>query len=536
MAATTPYIRDAPFLHRIWKGAVDVFSPPANGDRSVADDQSPRAIKRRRTADELAGYAPLGPLGPLFHFPPLDGFEKALRIEVLKIGRGDGYRPSQNGLLNGSPVKKETPVIRARCKILICTWKPGVECRVLHCDSQICTVREFRDSNDVCRNARVYLPQPFEIAADKLYVQRDDDKGFELADTYLVIAELESAGDPHWPPRFLLQGQENLTMPSTPLRQWVLTSQITYKFVKGRETPRVKIRKRTNDETETDLRMDMDLRWSSCTSFGDSIRGLDEMTPPSLNAADVPGGVLEPLTNGHVNGRTEGLLNGQTRDPGDGMLDDDDDEIDGEATTPSRSLRTRDKPQNYNLKLLSDKARGKEAKERKRRKAAEGCAVGYGHIIWKLPVCDEVVLENWSCIRCFATHSSYDQLKAHTTLHPELHFSFEYNARGDELVVVSKHGQHGQYGQRTPRSSRSAEPPDPDSSDEPESDDDEHSWPLGTSLPVSGERSERRPRQAVDGLPLTVVTATAAVAHGMGQARQAQGYKAGNSHDQAARL
>lgn len=506
MAATTPYIRDAPFLHRIWKGAVEVFSPSGNGDRSVAGDQSPRAIKRRRTTDEPLGLSGYAPLGSLFRFPALDSFEKVLRIEVLKIGRGDGYRPPQDGLLNGSPVKKETPVIRARCKILICTWKPGVECRVLHCDSQICTVREFRDSNDVCRNARVYLPQPFEIAADKLCVQRDDDKGFELADTYLVIAELESAGDPNWPPRVLLQGQENLTTPSTPLRQWVLTSQITYKFRKGRETPRVKIRKRTNDETETDLRMDMDLRWGSCTSFGDSIRSLDDMTPPGAKSEDVPGGVLEPLTNGHVNGRTEGLVNGHAREHGEGMLDDDDDEIDGEATTPSRSLRTRGKPQNYNLKLLSDKARGKEAKERKRRKAAEGGAVAYGHIIWKLPVCDEVPLENWSCIRCFATHSSYEQLKAHTTLHPELHFSFEYNARGDDLVVVSRHGQqgpHAQYGQRTPRSSRSAEPPDPDSLDEHESDDDEHSWPLGTSLPVSGKRPGRGPSRGADEFSLT---------------------------------
>ena len=454
---------------------------------------------------------------------------------MLQIGRGDGYRPSQNGLPNGSPVKKETPVIRARCKILICTWKPGVECRVLHCDSQICTVREFRDSNDVCHNARVYLPQPFEIAADKLYVQRDDDKGFELADTYLVIAELESAGDPNWPPRFLLQGQENLTMPSTPLRQWVLTSQITYKFVKGRETPRVKIRKRTNDETETDLRMDMDLRWSSCTNFGDGIRSRNEMTPPGVKAADVSGGVLEPLTNGHVNGRAEGLVNGHTQEHSDVMLDDDD-EIDGEATTPSRSLRTRGKPQNYNLKLLSDKARGKAAKERKRRKAAEGGAVEYGHIIWKLPVSDEVVLENWSCIRCFATHSSYEQLKAHTTLHPEFRFSFQYNARGDEVVEVFKQGPHGQYGQRTPRSSRSAEPPDPDSSDEPESGDDEHSWPLGTSVPVSGERPEGRPRRRVDGFPLTAVTASGAAAYGVGQAREAQGDEAGHPHDQAASL
>ncbi|KAI1471308.1 uncharacterized protein F4812DRAFT_413502 [Daldinia caldariorum] len=447
MATITPYKRELPFIHRAWKTAVDHLSPygmgiklsSTNGDNIVSDEHGSRAPKRRRIEDSPE----LTPNGAVSHLLPenYNDFEKALRVEILQITHKDSSNFRSSNLLNGtgSPAKKDTPTIRIRCKLSIFRLRGSKEVRILHCDSQICNLRVFRDADDVCRRARIYLSSPFHVPADKIFVERDDGNGFNLDDSYLVQAELESAGDPYWPPVDLLPKEEAQGDVSSKLRHWVLTSQVIYRFEKHRASTPVKIRKRVGHEIATELMMDMDLRWSTCHRARSTTEV--EVSPPETKAS-IPKGALEPLTNGHVNGRTDNATNGVLKDDQDILIEEDDDHED--AATPSRSLRTREK-QNYNLKLLSDKARGKERKERKQRKLAENRSQN-GQVTWVLPQTGEVVLKNYQCIRCYAAHPSMNQLVEHVKVHYEFKYDFDMSS---SRISISHHGQE------TPRRSSS---------------------------------------------------------------------------------
>lgn len=466
MATPTSYKRESPFLQRVWKSVFDPFSS-VNGDKPGPGDQTPRPQKRRRiTGDSLDPTAAVA-VAPLFRDPSESG-ERALRVEVLRIGlREFHHGHDANGLMNGngSPVKKDNPiiVIRARCRLTILRYVPKVEMRAIYCDSQTCDLKVFRDSDGVCRTARVYLQQPFQVAADKIFVERDDGQGFTLADDYLIQTELESAGDPNWPPFDLLQSQDHRPSAS-PSRQWVISSRFVYRYSKGRMSNPVDLRKSAGDSVKTDLEMDMDLRWSTISTVGHSMRPSAESTPSMERPLQSqPNGALEPLTNGHINGRAESVVNGHTSHDDQAGMDEEDG--DGDAVTPSRSLRMRGKQQTYNLKLLSDKARGKELKERKKRKDAARTA-DLGQITWLLPAGGRVALENWTCIACFSGHPSFERLKAHIIEHTQFKFTAAHSPRGGWRIAVAPHDQE------TPQAIRTAdflEPPSPDGG-EPEED------------------------------------------------------------------
>jgi hypothetical protein len=452
MAATTPLKRESPFLQRVWKSVFDPFTS-VNGDKPGSGDKIPRATKRRRITEDSLDPGANVAVPPLFR-DPSESAERALRIEVLRIGRHESHHGHDaNGLMNGndSPVKKDNPimVIRARCRLTILRYVPKVEMRALYCDSQTCELKVFRDPDGICRTARVYLQQPFQVAADKIYIERDDGQGFALADDYLIQTELESAGDPNWPPCDLLQGHEQ--WPShTPPRQWVVSSRFVFRYPKSRMSTPVDLRKSAGDSVKTDLEMDTDLRWSILSANGHLARPSAESTPSMdrLSQSQL-NGALESLTNGHINGRAESLLNGHASRDGHLGMDDEDGDGDGDAVTPSRSLRLRGK-QTYNLKQLSDKARGKEFKERKKRKDA-GRTTESGRVTWIVPQGARVVLEHWTCIACFSGHSSFEHLKAHVTQHTHLKFTLDHTPRGGWRIAVAPHGEE------TPQAIQSAD-------------------------------------------------------------------------------
>lgn len=454
MATVTPYKRELPFIHRTWKSAVDSLSQygrkltTANGDSPVNGDEGPRMAKRRRLDDDSLESALNGAMDHLLP-ETLDDFEKVFRVQVLKIIRNGTPAFQAETLLNiaKSPAKKDTPSIRIRCRLTIYWYKdrPHREYRALYSDNQICTIKVFQDGDDPAPMARVYLATPFHIPAEKIYVERDDGKGFGLDDCYMIGVELESAGDPRWPPQDLLPKADAYDGVPDRRQHWVLSTQFIYRFDKHRWTSPVKLRKRAGEDLPTDFRIDTDLRWSTGHPMGTKAKlGLED-SPPDIKPSSI-NGALEPLTNGHVNGRVEHLANGYAKDAQDVMMMDDDEEPE-EATTPSRSLRHREK-QNYNLKLLSDKARGKERKERKRRKAAEEAEAEMkaGQVIWILPQAGRVISERFACLRCFAEHTSMAQLKEHLECHTD--YKHSYPPSGN-FVVISPHDQP------TPRISKS---------------------------------------------------------------------------------
>lgn len=430
MATISPYKRDSlPFIHRAWKSAVDhlpygmgIKLSTANGDTPINGDDVSRPVKRRRVVEASPEAARAVP-GRLLSENP-DDVEKALRIEVLSITRADTSNPRPANLHygNGSPEKKDIPVIKATCRVLVCEWGRPNLCRVLHCDSQICNFKVFRDSDDICRTARIYLPTPFQIPAGKLLIQRQDGRGFNLGDEYLIRVEIESAGDPKWPPVDLLpKGQANNEPDFGDPCRWILSAQLIYAFEKGRASGDVTIRKK-KEEVPLGLAMDMDLRWSTCHAAASPARFGDSAPPPDIKVNHLDR-ALEPLTNGYVNGRAESVPSDQrTAESERNGLAEDEEEHE-EATTPSRSLRTREK-QNYNLKLLSDKARGKERKERKRRKLATLERKG-GSVTWAVPLIGEFTLGNYHCIRCFATHSSMQMLQKHLEDHTDIMYTVD---------------------------------------------------------------------------------------------------------------
>ena len=447
MASVTPYKRELPFIHRTLKTALHALGgvspygrriPTANGDRPInGDEDHYRGVKRRRLDDD-SSESGLGLNGDLDHLiENIDDFEKVFRVEVLKIFQNGSPTFRAETLLNGakSPAKKDAPNIRVRCRLTIYLYKERGfrEYRALYSDNQICTIKIVQDGNGAIPMARIYLASPFHVPAEKIYVEREDDKGFGLDECYMIGVELESAGDPRWPPSELLPRPEAQDggQDGVPDRRkhWVLSTQFLYRFDKHRSTSPVKLRKRPGEDLPTDLRMDTDLRWSASPTVVTKLKGGQDDSPPNAKASNLDC-ALEPLTNGHVNGRVEALLDGHMKGASEITMEDEDEPE--EATTPTRSLRHREKNKTYNLKLLSDKARGKEKKERKRRKAAEAEARS-GQVAWILPSGQRVVLDNFSCLRCFAQHPSMSMLKEHLECHTD--YKHSYPAGGNSVMI-----------------------------------------------------------------------------------------------------
>ncbi|KAI0161577.1 hypothetical protein GGR57DRAFT_455249 [Xylariaceae sp. FL1272] len=439
-----------PNLHRTWRSTVTSTSPRGMGNKLSAqncdtpanENISPRPHKRRRVALEDSADAGTA-LAESLHCSAENGeddFEKAVRVEILSITRGNAAKPKPVNLHcgNGSPEKLDIPVLKARCKLTIFEHIPDDLSAILFCDSQICSFKMFRDSDDMCRTARIYLPAPFDIPLEKLSVQSDEG-GWRLAHEYLVRVEIEFSESGKWPPVDLLTKRELASLgPGNPHR-WNLCCTTLYVFGKGKHSGAVKIRKsaKTNDDCPVDLSMDMDFRWS-VGHVAASTKRLGNSEPPPNECLIHSNGVLEPLTNGHVNGRADYPMNDWDKAESDraGMADDDEDA--DEATTPSRSLRTRGK-QNYNLKLLSDKARGKELKERKQRKLAN-IVKRDGMVTWYIPNIGEVLLDNYHCARCYAPHASLHQLVEHVETHADVTCEIDADRAYLEVLRIDDDG------------------------------------------------------------------------------------------------
>ncbi|ETS79408.1 hypothetical protein PFICI_09261 [Pestalotiopsis fici W106-1] len=436
MTTPLPYKHGSPFLHRVWRSAVDML---AAAQKSTPDDDRPRAAKRRRITEDSTDPGIFASVGPLFS-DPSQGYSRTLRFQVLKVGHVSDPDPGVNGLLhgNGSPVKKNASirVVQARCRLTISSGTSSAPSRPIYCDSQPCEIRVSCDRDGFSSHGRVHLQQPFVVGAEKLYVMRDDSPHFMLADSYLITTELESVGDPNWPPFDLLPKS---SWPRS--QQWALSSTHSYAYSKPRLSTPVVLRKTHGvEEIRTDLVMETDLRWSAMNS---------EQPSPQI------GDILAPLKTEHVNGRTDNSVNKNDHDDDDDAAADDEDG-DEEAITPSRSLRMRDKQQVYNLKLLSDKARGREMKERKKRKDAKVKGMNdakpgiSGRVTWTLPDGKRAMLDHWHCIYCYVPHDNIDQLQRHMVQHSEWKIATDFSQKDGWHIVISE-GE-----QLTPRAARRA--------------------------------------------------------------------------------
>lgn len=437
MTKSVARTRSLPFLHRNWIIAINYLQSATVGFKSEDtqsklanghDDHYARPAKRRRFAENSPDSGIGQDIDSLLLPSKPAEIQRAIRIEVLKIAHKDSAHPRPNSALNGTipPAIKDAATIKARCKITITTGgrTPG-EVRTLYCDSQICTIKTFQNTAGSSQMARVYLPQPFHIPEEKIYVERDDDTVFDLADQYSMSLELESAGDRNWPPLNLANAtfdQDVFLAHSSISRHWTLLAEIPKIIDGGRRSGYLRLQKGAGQGVQTDFVLDVDVRAATALPERPSWSSRERGSPYPAALADQQD-EAQPLTNGHVNGAHANGANGNLINGHSGLLDDDiEEEAEGELT-PSRSLRIRGN-KNYNLKDLSNRAQGR--KGRNRLAKAESRKADADRILYHLPresgPVKEVLVLGFACCFCHASHQSLAQLRAHLPSHPQYRF------------------------------------------------------------------------------------------------------------------
>ncbi|KAK4662670.1 hypothetical protein QC763_605630 [Podospora pseudopauciseta] len=462
MTTAKPRARGLPYLHRNWKRAYDGLTSQMGNKTSsesrdsvdqITDqlDTTQRAAKRRRLENDQDVF-------PLYE--DWSNSKRGLRIEVLKVSHKDAPRV-KNGIMNGlvPPNIKDVSQIKARCQLTIMGYK-GDHPVVLHVDSQVCDIKVFKNPAGQSPMARFYSIRPFHIPEAKISLERDDDAVFGLANTYSVHIELQSAGDPNWPPRDLVTvSDEDLLYSNNsgglPPRQWVMSASIADIFNKNhRKTMRLRVKKHVSQDIATNFLMDVDVRWLTAISTQKTMREHTKDVLPCITAFD-PDGHNKVVANGNVNGvavingvngangvNGVGGVNGQVNG---GSLPDTPDEFMPEGdTTPNRSRRTKQNV-NYNVRQMWNTAVGKEPK--KRRKFGDAVENGANqqvdeHVITYLLPPEQVQMVKFICIVCAAENDNLTQLRLHYQSHPQYLFSLEIRPKLGCCVTVKPNSEN----------------------------------------------------------------------------------------------
>ncbi|KAK0651368.1 hypothetical protein B0T16DRAFT_77784 [Cercophora newfieldiana] len=483
MTGSNRRIRGLPFLHRNWTKATNHWfkmgnksssevseptavphkAPDSEEQQQQQQQQCQRAAKRRRLDNNYDGF-------PLFE--DHGSSTRALRIEVLKISHKNSTR-YKNGIMNGlvAPNVKDIAHVKARCKLTIYGPQGGQQV-VLHVDSQRCDLKIYKNPASSSLMVRFASLEPFRIPEDKIYVERDDDAVFGLANCYSVFIELESAGDPNWPPLDLvpsMNDEDAFYNRGLPPRQWVMTATIADIFnSRNRKEIPLKVKKQPHQETLTDFRIDVDVRWYTPVSSQLVMRSQEKDVQPSITVFD-PNEPIRAAVNGTANGINGTATNGingafnpngadivmtgmesQPEPPSTVQVDKLSDKLtngvspeaseelaDGELT-PSRSRRAR-QGVNYNVRQMMNTAMGKEPKKRRRVMDEESGEVDDHTITYRLPP-ETVQTERFGCLICGAENDRLSQLRAHYMSHPQYEFNFELRSKSTTVTVTSSGG------------------------------------------------------------------------------------------------
>lgn len=452
MASVPRQQQRLPYLQRNWLTVVNYWQGASAGLGAKVDDAGSRITnghdehyqrpaKRRR----FGGNSPDSGIGQeidgfVLHEDPVEP-QRSMRIEGLTLMHKDDSRARSNAVLgrNIPPASKDITTTKARCKITITTPSQTIgDAQVLFCDSQICTISTLQKSAGMSRMARVYLPQPFLVPEEKIFVERDDDTVFDLADSYALKVELESAGDLNWPPLSLADfvSEDDISLISpTPavLRHWTLKCDFQNILNPGRRSGSLRVRKGSVASARTDFLTKIDLTWATALPAKDHTRKRWEKDPLVSVVNLEQREESMPLTNGHVNGQN---VRGRTPNGHAQVMEDEvEEEVEGELT-PSRSLRMRGPTKSYNLKVLSAQAQGREPRKARN---AEAKRPDTDRVVYHLPKeatpVREVVVDGFSCCICHAPHQSLIQLRAHLRSHTQYGFEVNNNAGKSGCVI-----------------------------------------------------------------------------------------------------
>ncbi|KAK6226338.1 hypothetical protein QIS74_02385 [Colletotrichum tabaci] len=420
--------RSTPFLQRnILQGMGNTQS---SAQKAAASGDVPNGHNDGRPTKRRCFDADHQLADQIFQARDVGDLQRNLRVQVNRIFHKASKRvaaASSDDVVN----------LKARCKVSLSHVTNAGDV-LLYCNSQLCDIRSFKDPGGPYRMARIGLPRPFYIPEDSMRINRDDDGSFDLADSYRLCVELEAAGPTFWPPIIINNpsGDDHASSRQSDTIHWVLTAASSDLFSRRRTLLNLKVKKSPQLLAPTDHVIDVDASWATAFEAG-QIRAVESGVEPSITvsgqdtlvyeATDTiieppyespPGTPVRALSNSYVNGDAHG------------------DEEAEEELTPNRSLRVRGATKNYNLKVLSDKAQGKD-KKRKKRGAAN--AVEEGSVTYYLPS-EKVCLDSYRCITCGMPHGSFPQLHAHLiSLHDEYEYRPQSRTKGAEFEVAHRY-------------------------------------------------------------------------------------------------
>ncbi|EGX90296.1 Zinc finger domain-containing protein, PHD-finger [Cordyceps militaris CM01] len=431
MTLNNIYQRKAPFLHRNWLQGITNWQTPAELMGNIVSSQlrrdghvaaPPRKRRRVSTPESLD-------VDHLIISPKTSDTRCALRIEIRKVCHKDSQKFRTTSL--GGTAPSIVTTTKANCRITVSNTAKGTH-RVLHCQNQACELTTFKNPVGPHRIARVNLARPFYVPRDAILVNRDDDGSHDLSDAYELLIEFEAVSESIWPPLGASDfGSSAMLQDASPIdmRNLVLRSRFQDIFGKLKGPLVLSALDRADrPESLTEYIMDVDLRWSS--GFN-ALRRLDKDSMPYIMAIDPDNDLGEgrlPPTD-YEDSVPVNSLNGHSGFRG--PVRSDDEQTEGEKT-PSRALRRREQNKIYNLKVLSDQARGKERKKR----LNTGTTAVASPVSYLLPLDQPVLLDCNRCVACGSYHESLMQLQMHLqTYHPSYNFQCETTSQGPQFRV-----------------------------------------------------------------------------------------------------
>ncbi|KAH8175268.1 VEFS-Box of polycomb protein [Sarocladium implicatum] len=406
----------------------DPFPPHLINGNAHESEQPPQ--KRRRVSPTAP--AQTAALDQSNHVSPARAPSESssfLQLKLHKISR----RP-RPGRLATSPLfaAGSRQGLAAVCRVTISDDEHPRGKRVLHCQSQQCALLVSKKSAETYTVTSVDPAPTFSIPRYCLSTVSRMDRKYGLCKRLLIEMDLEPGDGPSWPP---------LT-PNSDIGEGYVS---VLKGVVGissscladlKELP-VRLDSHLDipyKQLETEYVMGVDARWTSDPSS--LLHAVQNLPTP----ADTNGSPPQPVSRNVV---AEHLVN---VDPTT-VLDDSEDlvmDLDGEPT-PSRSLRARRQVMVYNLKDLSDKARGRV---RKRDAESDSPPLNHpGQVRWLLPTGQDLCLDENRCLNCWVMFKDFHELKTHLNgAHPNVKFDILTHSGGPTIQVSSVSQSH-----QTPR-------------------------------------------------------------------------------------
>ena len=383
---------------------------------SSVDEEAQRPTKRRRVSstDSSMSFDHL-----IASSPNQSEVRSTLRIEVSKLI----HRDSKKIRISQPAEPSDVPITcKASCRVTISDTSDDGGSRVLHCQSQICTITTTENQIGPQQISKVDLPKPFFVPEESLFVNRSDNGEFDLPDSYSIMVELETAGGQTWPPL----EPKDLGLSENPFsscwkscRHLVLFSTFQKDFGRDRPVLQVKHGRRADlSPLDTAYVMAVNLCWTGGFKV---FKRLDKGYRPCIEAMDTQGKSPDATIVLNSPEKQDAPLP-STPARLSRELDHKDSGEKDEIATPTRHLRSRE-DKNYNLKLLTAKAHGKRDGHFARARNAISNDSGVSYL---LPPDQPIRLASPSCYICGSDNETMADLLTHIQkVHPSINVVVE---------------------------------------------------------------------------------------------------------------